>query len=74
MSLSGAVFRLDAPDSWASYPTARHRYKMSHKLTAEVLTSMLRLALDESDFEAWCVVQRIRSGKRAAAVRFWRLP
>lgn len=38
----------------------RTRYRMSHKITTEMMTSMIRLSLDQQHFEAWPVVRRIR--------------
>jgi hypothetical protein len=42
----------------------RTHYKMSHKVSADMMTSMIRLSLDERHFEAWPVVQRIRAWEK----------
>ncbi len=35
-------------------------YRMSNKITAEIMAMMLRLALDDQQFDSWSVVHRIR--------------
>jgi hypothetical protein len=37
----------------------RVHYKMNNRVSAEMLTSMMRLAVDDSHFQTWSVVQRI---------------
>jgi hypothetical protein len=36
------------------------RYRMDHKVTAEMLMSIMRTAIEKSHFEEWTVVRRIR--------------
>jgi hypothetical protein len=43
----------------------RYLYKMDNKITTDMLLMMIRLAVDDSIFESWSVVKRIRSWEAA---------
>jgi Protein of unknown function (DUF4435) len=52
----------------------RYLYKMDNKITSGMLIMMMRLAIDESTFESWSVVKRIRAWEARSSRRLLTTP